>query len=112
MRVDLETAPGEWDRLVASHPNGHLLQTSIWGELKSAYGWRAERLAMRDGRQVVAGAQVLYRPLVLGLQIAYVPKGPVADFADRDLCQRLFNPLGAFANGKQRTITVLTCCWQ
>jgi peptidoglycan pentaglycine glycine transferase (the first glycine) len=93
MKVDLQTAPGEWDRFVASHPNGHVLQTSVWGELKSAYGWRAERLALRDGERLLAGAQILYRRLPLGLQIAYVPKGPVVDFADRELCLALFDAL-------------------
>jgi peptidoglycan pentaglycine glycine transferase (the first glycine) len=93
MKVDLQTAPGEWDRFVASHPNGHVLQTSAWGELKSAYGWRAERLALCDGERVLAGAQILYRRLPLGLQIAYVPKGPVVDFADRELCRHLFDAL-------------------
>lgn len=93
MRVDLETAPGEWDRLVLSHPNGHVLQTAAWGELKSAYGWRAERVALRTEEHLVAGAQVLYRPLPLGFQIAYVPKGPVVDWADRPTCAMLFEAL-------------------
>jgi peptidoglycan pentaglycine glycine transferase (the first glycine) len=93
MEVDLRTAPGEWDRLVASHPNGHVLQTSAWGELKSAYGWRAERIALRDRERLLAGAQVLYRHLPLGFQIAYVPKGPVVDWAEAPLCRALFDAL-------------------
>jgi lipid II:glycine glycyltransferase (peptidoglycan interpeptide bridge formation enzyme) len=93
MKVDLQATSGEWDRFVIAHPNGHVLQTSAWGELKSAYGWRAERLVVRTGQRLLAGAQVLYRPLVLGTQIAYVPKGPVVDFKDRDACQCLFAAL-------------------
>jgi peptidoglycan pentaglycine glycine transferase (the first glycine) len=93
MRVDLQTEPGEWDRFVASHPNGHVLQTSAWGELKAAYGWRAERLALCHGERLLAAAQILYRRLPLGLQIAYVPKGPVVDFTDRALCRALFDAL-------------------
>ena len=92
MKVDLQTAPGEWDRFVASHPNGHVLQCSAWGELKSAYGWRAERVAVREGGHLVAGAQVLYRRLPLGFQIAYVPKGPVVDWS-RPTCTTLFEAL-------------------
>jgi lipid II:glycine glycyltransferase (peptidoglycan interpeptide bridge formation enzyme) len=93
MIVDRQTAPAEWDRFVASHPNGHLLQTSAWGELKSTYGWRAERFVVRDGQRLLAGAQVLYRRLIPGFQIAYVPKGPVVDPADRAACRALFDAL-------------------
>jgi peptidoglycan pentaglycine glycine transferase (the first glycine) len=93
MRVDLRTAPGEWDRFVASHPNGHVLQVSAWGELKSAYGWHAERIVVRDGPCLLAGAQLLYRSFLPGFRIAYVPKGPVVDFVDRPVCQALFGAL-------------------
>ncbi len=47
----------------------HILQTEAWGELKSAFGWKVER--------VQAGtlwAQILFRKLPLGLTIAYLPK--------------------------------------
>ncbi|MGD9146407.1 MAG: peptidoglycan bridge formation glycyltransferase FemA/FemB family protein [Anaerolineae bacterium] len=65
-----------WDRLVAAAPNGHLLQSWAWGELKAGFGWRVQRLAVGD-----ASAQVLYRRLPAGLgTIAYVPKGPLVDY--------------------------------
>ncbi|MGD9047768.1 MAG: peptidoglycan bridge formation glycyltransferase FemA/FemB family protein, partial [Anaerolineae bacterium] len=65
-----------WDRLVAAAPNGHLLQSWAWGELKAGFGWRVQRLAVGD-----ASAQVLYRRLPGGLgTIAYVPKGPLVDY--------------------------------
>jgi len=93
MRADLHTAPGEWDRFVASHPDGHVLQCSAWADLKSAFGWRADRIVVRDGERLVAGAQVLYRRLPLGFCVAYVPKGPLVDLADRQICQVLLDAL-------------------
>jgi len=30
------------DSFVAGSPEGHLLQTSYWGRLKSRYGWEVE----------------------------------------------------------------------
>jgi peptidoglycan pentaglycine glycine transferase (the first glycine) len=70
--------PAAWTELVAAAPNGHVLQSWAWGELKSEFGWSVMRLA--EGS---AGAQVLFRPLPLGLgSIAYVPKGPLVDFTD------------------------------
>ncbi|MGD8623243.1 MAG: peptidoglycan bridge formation glycyltransferase FemA/FemB family protein [Anaerolineae bacterium] len=68
----------EWDGLVAAAPGGHVLQSWAWGELKTRFGWRVQRVAAGP-----ANAQVLYRPLPAGLgTIAYVPKGPQVDFDD------------------------------
>jgi peptidoglycan pentaglycine glycine transferase (the first glycine) len=67
-----------WDELVAATPGGHVLQSWAWGELKARFGWRVQRLAV-DG----ALAQVLFRSLPGGLgTIAYVPKGPLADYSE------------------------------
>ncbi|MGH2522903.1 MAG: lipid II:glycine glycyltransferase FemX, partial [Anaerolineales bacterium] len=73
-----------------AHPHGHILQTHAWGQLKSAFGWRAETVCA--GGQ---GALVLLRslPLPPGRPLAYVPRGPLADWEDAaalgDLVQAL-----------------------
>src|SRR5262249_51814280 len=85
-----------WDAFVAGHPHGHLLQSWAWGDLKDAFGWRTLRVALwdADGQHILAGAQVLCRPLpVLPLSIAYIPKGPIIDWADDALCRRFFQSL-------------------
>ncbi|MBL7199716.1 MAG: peptidoglycan bridge formation glycyltransferase FemA/FemB family protein [Anaerolineae bacterium] len=82
MHVDDRITPHEWDRFVASHPDGHVLQTSAWGAHKSCFGWQSERIAIRHQNDVIAGAQVLFRRLPLGWTLAYVPKGPLVDLGD------------------------------
>lgn len=62
----------EWDQFLSGYADAHLLQTSVWGELKSRFGWQAARVQSGS-----CGAQVLFRPLPLGFSIAYIPKGPV-----------------------------------
>ncbi len=62
-------SPSEWASFLQQTPNAHFLQTAEWGELKSAFGWEAERIVVED-----AGLQVLLRRLPLGLAAAYVPK--------------------------------------
>lgn len=62
----------EWDDFLAGYPDAHILQSSAWGELKAAFGWRSLRLRVGD-----TGAQVLFRRLPLGISLAYLPKGPV-----------------------------------
>lgn len=40
---------------------------------------------------MVAGAQILFRRLPLGLRFAYIPRGPVADFTDHNTVAALFD---------------------
>lgn len=70
-----EITSNAWDDFQRA-PGGHLLQTWAWGELKSRFGWVPRRVAVHADGQMVAAAQVLFRPLA-GFSVAYVPKGPV-----------------------------------
>ena len=53
------TDPHAWDALAQSLPNAHILQSWAWGEIKSRWGWQAERLAWADGRAAALSALVL-----------------------------------------------------
>jgi peptidoglycan pentaglycine glycine transferase (the first glycine) len=83
-----ELSANQWDTFLSRHPNAHLLQTTPWGELKSAFGWKSVQVgvgartdstdaANSSGVFITAGAQILFRRLPFGLQFAYIPKGPV-----------------------------------
>ncbi len=73
--------PTEWDNLVTRDPDGHVLQTWAWGDLKADFGWRPFRMALQTEEGYVAGAQVLYRPIG-PLTAGYIAKGPF--FLDRN----------------------------
>lgn len=93
-----------WDEFVAGDPHGHLLQSWAWGELKQAFGWQTLRVALwdADGQHILAGAQVLCRPLpVLPFSIAYIPKGPVIDWSDAALCLRFFQALHSLLRARR-----------
>lgn len=69
-------SPASWDAFVASQPRAHVLQQSAWGALKAAYGWQVDRVALTQGDQIVAGAQLLFRALPFRLgTMAYLPMG-------------------------------------
>jgi lipid II:glycine glycyltransferase (peptidoglycan interpeptide bridge formation enzyme) len=69
-------SPQQWDQFVNQQPRAHVLQQSAWGELKRAYGWDCERIALANGDQIIAGAQILFRPLPMRLgTVAYLPMG-------------------------------------
>ncbi|MBE0410763.1 MAG: peptidoglycan bridge formation glycyltransferase FemA/FemB family protein [Anaerolineales bacterium] len=62
----------EWKNFLSNYPDVHLLQTSSWGEFKTAFGWRVYHIIVGQ-----VGAQILVRPLGFGFSWAYLPKGPV-----------------------------------
>jgi lipid II:glycine glycyltransferase (peptidoglycan interpeptide bridge formation enzyme) len=95
-RVIENPDPCVWDDFVRAR-GGHLLQSAAWGELKERFGWNALRLALERDGALVAGAQMLFRCLPLGLRLAYVPRGPVADPLDRATLAALFDVLRAAA---------------
>jgi lipid II:glycine glycyltransferase (peptidoglycan interpeptide bridge formation enzyme) len=66
----------EWNEFLSNCPDAHLLQTGVWGELKSDFGWEPVRLVVSSGDRNW-GAQVLFRRLLLGPTFAYLPKGPL-----------------------------------
>jgi peptidoglycan pentaglycine glycine transferase (the first glycine) len=76
--------PDAWDTFVTAHPRAHLLQTSAWGDLKAAFGWRPVRIALAEsGGTLIAGVQLLFRRLPLRLGwLAYAPYGPLVDWSD------------------------------
>jgi lipid II:glycine glycyltransferase (peptidoglycan interpeptide bridge formation enzyme) len=104
MHIDDHIDLNEWDQFVATHPDGHVFQTSGWSDLKSAFGWHGERIAIRRAGTIVAGAQVLFRRLPLG-PLAYVPKGPLVDYQDEVTSRRLVDAVHQLC----RTRGAFTC---
>ena len=88
-----------WNARITAAPGGHVLQSWAWGELKSRFAWRVERIGMDS-----ANAQVLYRPLPGGVgSIAYVPKGPLLDWDDSQAIRDLVTAIRPRAR-RQRAI--------
>lgn len=101
MQIITDPPTHEWDRFCTNHPDGHLLQTSTWGALKSRFGWSAERLALYTNDTVEAGAQVLFRSMPGGLTLAYVPKGPLVDWQNEQQCQVLLQALDRLCRSRR-----------
>ncbi|GAC1357157.1 MAG: peptidoglycan bridge formation glycyltransferase FemA/FemB family protein [Ktedonobacteraceae bacterium] len=72
--------------------------------MKASSGWDPLRLALWDGSRMVAVAQVLRKtaprvPLRLG-HLAYIPKGPVVDWSQIELCEAFLTQLNAYLHAQ------------
>jgi peptidoglycan pentaglycine glycine transferase (the first glycine) len=96
-----------WDAFVAQHATPHILQTGGWAALKARFGWEAERVALVDRAGAIqAGAEVLYRR-VAGLTLAYVPRGPLTDWADPIMTGRLLGEIEARSRARGAAVLKL-----
>ena len=80
---------------VAARPSVSHMQVPSWGDVKP--DWRAQSLGWFDrGGHLVGAGLVLLRPLPrLKRYLAYLPEGPVIDWAAEDL-ERWLEPLPAY----------------
>jgi lipid II:glycine glycyltransferase (peptidoglycan interpeptide bridge formation enzyme) len=106
-----------WNSIVSKLPSPHFLQTYEWGQVKAKYGW-SPLFAIwdEDGRwkvesdpnllstfqSPVAAALLLKRQILRNgfaarLSILYSPKGPLLDWMNASLRNRVLNDLQFFA---------------
>ena len=94
----------KWNCFVSSSSQGHFMQTWEWGSFKASLGWQVERIGLERGGQLVAAAQILFRPLpLLPMAIAYIPKGPIVDLRDEEIATCLFATIHEVAR-QRRTV--------
>lgn len=77
-----ETLDQRWDDFVASHPQGELVQSTLWADLKTRVGWNSLRVEITDDDQLVGGGQMLTRRIPVLGRFAYVPKGPLVSTSE------------------------------
>lgn len=92
-----------WNQRITKIPHAHVLQTNEWAEVKSEVGWVSHELTWEDdSERLVGAAKVLVRkvkPFRIGpsASVAYVPRGPMLDWTDQVLVQRVIQDLQDFA---------------
>jgi peptidoglycan pentaglycine glycine transferase (the first glycine) len=88
----------EWNALAMKEPMFSLLQSWEWGDFKERLGWKAFRVGLADGDRLVAGAQLLIKPLAGGLlSVAYLPKGPIGRWREESSTSLLFREIHGIA---------------
>jgi peptidoglycan pentaglycine glycine transferase (the first glycine) len=107
-----------WNSIISILPDPHFLQTYEWGQVKAKYGWTPlYAIWTDDGRfsifkdtdhwsldtaHCVAAALILKRQILRNafaarLSILYSPKGPLLDWSNETLRNRVLNDLQFFA---------------
>jgi lipid II:glycine glycyltransferase (peptidoglycan interpeptide bridge formation enzyme) len=87
-----------WNEALTHLPRPHFLQTWEWGVLRTRFGWKVERFLYVRGGITVGAATLLTRKLPLApWSIAYVPKGPLLDYADESLTAAVLDHICAAA---------------
>ncbi|MCR4430428.1 MAG: aminoacyltransferase [Tepidanaerobacteraceae bacterium] len=89
-----------FDKFMAYGPKGHVLQSYEWGEVKRRTGWQPIRMLVTENAEPVAGISILKRRLPIpGFKkcIFYAPRGPVADFSDRETLKFLLSKIKELA---------------
>jgi len=88
-------APAGWDDAAVRSPRGHAMQSSAWARIRESQGWRAEFVRIEDPLPV---ALVLWRDVLPGRPIGYVPRGPV--LADLDDLPQALRALATLADAR------------
>jgi peptidoglycan pentaglycine glycine transferase (the first glycine) len=110
-----------WNSLISNLPNPHFLQTYEWGQVKSKYGWSPVYAVWTENQfsvfsdqspltknwllsteHCLAAALILKRQILQNgfaarLSILYSPKGPLLDWSNEPLRNRVLNDLQSFA---------------
>ena len=84
-----------WNTMIAGLPGASILQTAEWARLKGANGWQAVPRAWRSAGGEVEAAALVHRRAVrlAGLSVLYVPRGPLLDWEDDALRERVLDDL-------------------
>ena len=107
-----------WNQLISGLPEPHLLQSYEWGQVKARYGWipfyavwdATGQVRMEGSPERAAGSQVkavaaalilkkmvIKRGFAARLSILYVPKGPLLDWENAPLRERVLDDLQSLA---------------
>ncbi|MBC7879391.1 MAG: peptidoglycan bridge formation glycyltransferase FemA/FemB family protein [Anaerolineales bacterium] len=95
--------PKEWNEIISQLPEPHFLQTWEWSQVKAKNGWSGLPFVWKDSQnEIVAAAmilkkQILSKGFAARLSILYAPKGPLLDWNDEALRNRVLNDLQSFA---------------
>jgi peptidoglycan pentaglycine glycine transferase (the first glycine) len=73
-----------------------ILQSWEWGEVKSNFNWQVTRIGFFENTELKGICQILEKRLSFGFSLLYIPRGPITDWNNYDLVQKIINQLKLF----------------
>lgn len=85
--TDLLTSD-EFDNYATQNPLCSIFQTSSWAAIKS--NWKPIYIGVKENNKLIGACMFLIRSLPAGLNFAYAPRGPLLDYANKELVSFFF----------------------
>ena len=85
------------DEFVLAHPNGHFMQTSLWGRVKTDRPWHGLILRGADGQIRGTVALLEHKMHLVGTRFFYAPRGPVWTRGDDQTFRDLIDAAKTYA---------------
>jgi peptidoglycan pentaglycine glycine transferase (the first glycine) len=102
-KSDLE----RWNDIIRMLPDAHLLQTREWASVKAPLGWSPLAFTWEDAAGnckaacLILKRQVRILPGLLSASILYAPKGPLVDWHNQPLVERILLDLEQIARSER-----------
>ena len=100
VRVSEASDDPDWDAFLETTTHSPYMQSSCWGRVRATMGWPATRLVVWEGGRIVAGVQLLMRPMPIGGHVGRVSWGPVILEERPHLAETVINEMIALAKAK------------
>lgn len=105
VRVSDAANDPEWDAFLEEVSIGHHAQTSAWGRARAFIGWRPIRVLVSEDGRIVAGVQMVTRPMPAAGNVGFVCRGPVVAEDRQDLTRLVLDEM--MAMGETRGVQYL-----
>lgn len=93
-----EITPQELTDFTARSEWNNIYQTPAWAQVKKE--WQARFVGMRVDGVLKATAMILFRPLPMGMKLAYIPRGPIIDYHDQQTLQEFIRRLRRYCRSQ------------
>lgn len=107
--VDLNNT-AELDEFVTAHEHVHFMQTSLWGKVKTDWGWRAIICRDSDGKIKGTMALLSHEVHMAKTRMLYAPCGPIFDWDDYDTFTELVEAAKEYAKENGAYVLRLDPC--
>lgn len=113
MKIVDSSEKDKWNQLARRSSNFNLMQSYEWGEFKHDLGCEVQRIAIAKKKEFIAGVQVLFYPIFRGFyNLAYIPRGPLANSEDTEELNHLFPKIHQLAKNKRSIFLKIEPTWK